>query len=413
MSRHAASRSPSHALYEAPPRRRSKCSTLHGRRMLDEDSFARDGLSPRLGPSHSRSPSLRPRMADSRARSRSRGLRPVYDADGMRHSAGMSTRSRRGQPWEDVARSPTPPPRSRRRRADAGPAERLNSSRVRHGDTRQGKDRKRRHRDHDRDRDRDDGWKLTETQQAQMRLAMMQGMGMMGVPHPALQAAMLQRMAMAGMPPPGFMPPGAAAAGFVGEGASGSSSSSSDSSSSETEGDTPALLQAIPGMPFGMWPGTPGAGPPAVATLGSTAEGVEHFLAQSPVDPDVADRLRALPPHMQQAVVRRGPISDTRNPTAVLISRMRDVELGRGDTNQGSTALGGNAPLNGDREPNTGRRSAKVTIDAMIRDYRLSPGCAWMLRALPPDKQKLAARIDPAGQADPSGYVAEQLKKIV
>jgi hypothetical protein len=59
------------------------------------------------------------------------------------------------------------------------------------------------------------------------------------------------------------------------------------------------------------------------------------------------------------------------------------------------------------------RRSAKVTIEAMVRDYRLSPGCAWMLRALPPDKQKLAARIDPAGQADPSGYVAEQLKRIV
>jgi len=49
----------------------------------------------------------------------------------------------------------------------------------------------------------------------------------------------------------------------------------------------------------------------------------------------------------------------------------------------------------------------------MISDFRLSPGCAWMMRSLPPDKQKLAAKIDPSGQADPSGYVAEQLRKIV
>lgn len=66
-----------------------------------------------------------------------------------------------------------------------------------------------------------------------------------------------------------------------------------------------------------------------------------------------------------------------------------------------------------DKGPKPARRSAKATIEAMIQDYRLSPGCAWMLRALPPDKQKMASRIDPSGQADPSGFVAEQLKKIV
>merc|ERR1719265_2323907 len=48
----------------------------------------------------------------------------------------------------------------------------------------------------------------------------------------------------------------------------------------------------------------------------------------------------------------------------------------------------------------TRRGSAKKAIEEMIRDYRLSPGCAWMMRALAPDKQKLAARIDPAGQHD-------------
>eukprot|EP00439_Symbiodinium_sp_Y106_P022992 s4670_g2.t2 len=59
------------------------------------------------------------------------------------------------------------------------------------------------------------------------------------------------------------------------------------------------------------------------------------------------------------------------------------------------------------------KQSAKTAIEALINDFHLQPECAWMLRSLPPDKQKLAARIDPSGQADASGYVAEELKKIL
>jgi len=59
------------------------------------------------------------------------------------------------------------------------------------------------------------------------------------------------------------------------------------------------------------------------------------------------------------------------------------------------------------------RRNAKDVIEAMIAEYRLAPSCAWVLRSLPPDRQKVAARIDPSGKADPSAYVAEQLEMIV
>jgi len=286
-------------------------------------------------------------------------------------------------------------------------------------------------------------------------MAMMQGM--MGMANPAMHMAMMQQMGMVpphymhpmhgGMPPPPppGMPPfgpcmggvtskkrrgkdgasgskhGADGSGVPPTGADASSSSSSDSSSedSSAEDDAVGAHPAAAMAPMGMWPGAPAAGSGL-----DGAGGVEAFLAQCPVDPEAADRLRALPPHLQQAVMRRGPVSDTRNPSAVLIARVRDAEIGRGGPL--GPGGGGCSPPPGDfgdrgglmdfaddKGPKPARRSAKATIEAMIQDYRLSPGCAWMLRALPPDKQKMASRIDPSGQADPSGFVAEQLKKIV
>lgn len=276
-----------------------------------------------------------------------------------------------------------------------------------------------------------------------MQMAMMHGM--MGM-------AMMQQMGQMGMMPPGYLHSLAAQqaqmmigkdsksrrrrrkssrakhAGEAHEGAGGQSSSSSSDSSSDSE-DTAGVLPTPSAMAaMAAMYGPPGAASPN----GAPVEDVEAFLAANPVDPEAADRLRALPPHLQQAVVQRGPVADTRNPSAVLITRVRDAELQRGGgvpaTGSSSPAVVGAplAPAGVDPEfgagayagrqgspPKPARRSAKVTIESMIRDFRLSPGCAWMLRALPPDKQKMAARIDPTGQADPSGYVAEQLKKIV
>lgn len=251
--------------------------------------------------------------------------------------------------------------------------------------------------------------------------------GMMGMAHP-MQLAMMQM----GLVPPPYLaamqrppaPPQAPRMMFGMDGSrskrrrrsrcsdnGASSSSSSDSSDSESSGDGNGVMNPAAAMAAmaAMWPAATAAA--AGAVEGGSVVSVEAFLASCPVDPEAADRLRALPPPLQQSVIRRGPLSDTRNPSAVLIARVRDVEFGRAEG--GQVDFDRSAVVSDDRGPKPARRSAKVTIEAMIRDYRLSPGCAWMLRALPPDKQKLAARIDPAGQADPSGYVAEQLKRIV
>jgi len=256
-------------------------------------------------------------------------------------------------------------------------------------------------------------------QQAPLQMAMMQGMMM----HP-------MQMAMMGMMPPPYLsamqrPPGPPQAprryradgtrrkrrrkqSRCEEDGGASSSSSSDSSESESspEGDGVMNPAAAMAAMAAMWPAA------AAAAAGTNEPTVEAFLSSCPIDPEAANRMRALPPAMQQSVIRRGPIADTRNPSAVLIARVRDAETGRTAESSANDMDRANA-LADERGAKPARRSAKVTIEGMIRDYRLSPGCAWMLRALPPDKQKLAARIDPSGQADPSGYVAEQLKRIV
>mmetsp|Transcript_59628 Transcript_59628/g.138895 ORF Transcript_59628/g.138895 Transcript_59628/m.138895 type:complete len:164 (+) Transcript_59628:239-730(+) len=48
----------------------------------------------------------------------------------------------------------------------------------------------------------------------------------------------------------------------------------------------------------------------------------------SNADAEAAQRLRALPPQLQRAVVERGPLFGTRNPSSVLIMRIRDAEKG-------------------------------------------------------------------------------------
>jgi len=202
--------------------------------------------------------------------------------------------------------------------------------------------------------------------------------------HPGYMAMVQQQM---GMMPPHMMQMGMRWGPSMGPGVSisrpGKRSSSSESySSSKSRRE--------------------GAQPSASAILASELE--EFLQAASDLEVEVANRLRDMPPHLQQEVMRRGPL-DVRSPTSSLLSRMKQaLEADRSGCLRGHAHNGGMRPV---------KQSAKTAIEALINDFHLQPECAWMLRSLPPDKQKLAARIDPSGQADASGYVAEELKKIV
>jgi len=62
---------------------------------------------------------------------------------------------------------------------------------------------------------------------------------------------------------------------------------------------------------------------------GGGGNDVEHFIATNEgLDDRAADALRRASPALQDAVIRRGPLTGTRNPSAALLSRLRDEEGG-------------------------------------------------------------------------------------
>lgn len=94
------------------------------------------------------------------------------------------------------------------------------------------------------------------------------------------------------------------------------------------------------------------------------------------------------------------------------------AQLGRPDYGMAAGFRGSPQGFQGPQGPQEeetphARRNVKAVIEKMIGDYNIAPNVAWIMRSLTPDQQKLAAKIDPSGEADPSGYISEQLKKLV
>lgn len=127
---------------------------------------------------------------------------------------------------------------------------------------------------------------------------------------------------------------------------------------------------------------------------------VEFFLQQNPVEPHAASRLRALPPDMQRVVMQRGSLQGARNPSAVIISRIRDA------SNLSLLEMGGGVlpaafPHNGPVHPG---------VEMLIARYGLDARCAQTLRSLPPEKQAMAAELPMHEARNPSAYVMAHLQ---
>merc|ERR1719267_202249 len=78
--------------------------------------------------------------------------------------------------------------------------------------------------------------------------------------------------------------------------------------------------------PGGMPPGGMGMMPPMNNTV--TNPEVELFLQHNPVEPHAATRLRSLPVELQKIVLSRGSLFGGRDPTAVLLGRIRAATRG-------------------------------------------------------------------------------------
>jgi hypothetical protein len=132
------------------------------------------------------------------------------------------------------------------------------------------------------------------------------------------------------------------------------------------------------------------------ALAAQAAADVEAFLQSNvAVDPEAADRFRSLPPDVQRKVLERGDLSASRNPSAVLIARMRDAEKGEGP---GQPA----PPPPADGHPG---------VETMIATWNLDARAAGKLRALSSQKQDIAARLDLSVARNPSAFVVAALAK--
>lgn len=127
---------------------------------------------------------------------------------------------------------------------------------------------------------------------------------------------------------------------------------------------------------------------------------VEAFISQNPVEPHAAQRLRSLPPDMQRLVIERGSLFGARDPSAVLLSRVRDAMVG------GVQGMGLGIPA----PPPMNILGMHPGVETLISRYSLDARCAQMLRSLNPDKQALAAELPVHEARNPSAFVMAQLQ---
>lgn len=150
------------------------------------------------------------------------------------------------------------------------------------------------------------------------------------------------------------------------------------------------------------------AGPPVVVPLASSTE-LEQFLQAGGVDGEAAVRLRQLPPQLQRLVMDRGPVAGTRNPSSVVISRIKEVEAMRLGAPPGALgALGLGAP---GLPPGFGggNMTANPEIEALISKYALDTQASSMLRRLSPEQQRLALKLPIQEARNPSAFIMTQL----
>jgi len=128
---------------------------------------------------------------------------------------------------------------------------------------------------------------------------------------------------------------------------------------------------------------------------------VETFLSMNSVEPHAATKLRALPRHLQRQVLDRGSLMGARDPSAVLISRVRDAMMSSAHTMPSMPLLTMTLP-NG--------QQVHPAVEALIIRYALDAQCAQQLRQLPLQLQAVAAELPVHEARNPSAFVMAQLQ---
>jgi len=125
-----------------------------------------------------------------------------------------------------------------------------------------------------------------------------------------------------------------------------------------------------------------------------TSQEVETFLATNPVDMGAANQLRREPTHVALAVIERGPLRSCRDPSGVMVARIRDAKAGKlgpaptnnnNNNSQGQQAQSSPPPLPPPQpvDPNAS------DVDKFLLINRIDQAGAIALKSEPPEVQRL------------------------
>merc|ERR1712232_447563 len=140
--------------------------------------------------------------------------------------------------------------------------------------------------------------------------------------------------------------------------------------------------------------------PSKAVNIAATTREVEEFLESCHVEQDPANRLRMMTPSQQRMILDRGPIATANCPSAILMSRIRDVEFGR---------CGGILANIGGATPAAAMPPTDPRVEELIAKYKLDVKVANFLRKLNSDQQKLALDLDLSRANNPSAIIMTQL----
>jgi len=128
---------------------------------------------------------------------------------------------------------------------------------------------------------------------------------------------------------------------------------------------------------------------------------VDAFCADNALDNEATTQLKNLDPEMQKEVLGRGPLTDARNPSAVLLSRIRKLRDGPNRSRR-STALS-------DGE----RKDLEHKVKRFIEDNDLDERASACLRESDDEILKeLFARGPLTGARNPSAMVLSRIRSI-
>jgi predicted RNA-binding Zn-ribbon protein involved in translation (DUF1610 family) len=157
---------------------------------------------------------------------------------------------------------------------------------------------------------------------------------------------------------------------------------------------------------------------------------VDRYLEGNMIDGNASDRFRALPPHLQNLVIDAGSLADARDPTAVLMSRMKKAEQGTlklaarkpgdwdcpacGDHNfaKNSSCRRCGAPKPDNFMDSADAGGYQPDIERYLAENHIEGRGAERFRSLPPDLQVLVMEAGSlAGARDATAVLISRMKK--